>query len=144
MKQLLRARRSGRGWMFRWSDSDLILFFVGARESIEERFLGCADRLLRRSEVEGKGRSAPLGMTVFLFSGLRAVVSYSERQILQLRIGASANQEEKATSGCRLTEGFLRIPCPYGNICTSSGYVRGWGRIGSVTMGVNGRSAGVC
>src|ERR1700688_550191 len=29
----------------------------------EERFLDCADQLLRRSEVEGKSRSAPLGMT---------------------------------------------------------------------------------
>src|ERR1700686_1042466 len=40
----------------------------------EERFLDCADRLLRRSEVGGKSRSAPLGMTgffwFFLFSRL--------------------------------------------------------------------------
>jgi hypothetical protein len=32
----------------------------------EERFLDCADRLLRRSEVGGKSRSAPLGMTTRL------------------------------------------------------------------------------
>ena len=32
----------------------------------EERFLDCADRLLRRSEVGGKSRSAPLRMTTRL------------------------------------------------------------------------------
>ena len=40
---------------------------------IEEGFLDCATRLVRRSERGGKSRVAPLGMTVFLADGLLIV-----------------------------------------------------------------------
>ena len=84
--------------MFRWSDSDLILFFVG-----------------RGNQSKRDSSTAQTGFFCLVDYGRLFLTP--KGKYFNCEFGASASQEEKATSGCRLTEGFLLIPCPYGIVC---------------------------